>query len=188
MGLRNVILQYNTLSMMSILVTGLKWRPQGGTQNKQRACVRLYWLLAPLTACRHPKYPVSASVQSTNSTKVFDTLKDPKQNLKGPSIEIHYQFSSFGGSIGPSGKISQGPHWIFRGLGPLPPGPWEPWSVMVSRWLQAWDRMKTFLGHVGHQWLKLTHVPPDYVTETFHLGFKELIPWQPLCCQSKLLD
>ena len=40
MELRNAILQYNTLSMMCILVTGLKWRPQGGTQNKQRACVK----------------------------------------------------------------------------------------------------------------------------------------------------
>ena len=74
MGLRNTILQYNTLSMMCILVTGLQWRPQGGTQNKQRASVRLYWLSSPLTACRPPKYPVSASVQSTNSTKVFDAL------------------------------------------------------------------------------------------------------------------
>ena len=68
------ILQYNTLSMMCILVTGLKWRPQGGTENKQRASVKLYWLPWPLTACRPPKYPVSASVQSTNSTKVFDAL------------------------------------------------------------------------------------------------------------------
>ena len=74
MGLRNAILQYDTLSMMCILVTGLKWRPQGGTQNKQRASVRLYWLSSPLTACRPPKYPVSASIQSTNSTKVFDAL------------------------------------------------------------------------------------------------------------------
>ena len=55
---------------------GLKWRPQGGTQNKQRASVRLYWLSSPLTACRPRKYmyPVSASIQSTNSTKVFDAL------------------------------------------------------------------------------------------------------------------
>ena len=74
MGLRNVILQYNTLSMMCILVTGRKWRPQGGTQNKQRASVRLYWLPPPLTACRPSKYPVSASVHSTNSMKVFDAL------------------------------------------------------------------------------------------------------------------
>ena len=59
---------------MCILVTGLKWRPQGETQNKQRAYVRLYWLSSPLTACRPPKYPVSASVQNTNSTKVFDAL------------------------------------------------------------------------------------------------------------------
>ena len=77
MGLRNDTLQYNTLSMMCILVTGLKWRPQGGTENKQRASVRLYWLSWPLTACRPPKYPVSASVQSTNSTKVFDALSQP---------------------------------------------------------------------------------------------------------------
>ena len=75
MGLWNSILQYNTLSMMCILVTGLKWRPQGGTQNKQRASVRLYWLPSPLTACRPPKYPVSASVLCTNSTKVFDALR-----------------------------------------------------------------------------------------------------------------
>ena len=61
--------------MMCILVTGLKWRPQGGTQNKQRASVRLYWLSLPLTACRPSKYPVLASVQSMNSTKVFDTLR-----------------------------------------------------------------------------------------------------------------
>ena len=71
MGLRNDILQYNTLSMMCILVTGLKWRPQGGTENKQRASVRLYWLSWPSTAYRPPKYPVSACVQST---KVFDAL------------------------------------------------------------------------------------------------------------------
>ena len=50
----------------------------------------------------------------------------PKQNLEGPSIEIHYQFSNFGGSIGPSGKISQGPHGIFRGPVSLPPGAREP--------------------------------------------------------------
>ena len=44
--------------------------------------------------------------------------KGPKQNLKGSCIEIHYRFSNFGWSIGPSGKISQGPHCIFRGSGP----------------------------------------------------------------------
>ena len=45
-------------------------------------------------------------------------LKVPEQILAGPIIEIHYQFSNLGGSIGPSGKISQawGPYWIFRGL------------------------------------------------------------------------
>ena len=73
MGLRNAILQYNTLSMMCILITGLKWRPQGGIQYKQRAPVRLYWLSSPFTACRPPKYPVLASVQST---KVFDALDE----------------------------------------------------------------------------------------------------------------
>ena len=62
-GLRNAILQYNTLSMMCILVTGLEWRPQGGTYNKQRASVRLDWLSWPLTACWLPKYPVSAFVR-----------------------------------------------------------------------------------------------------------------------------
>ena len=41
MGIRNAILQYNTLSMMCILVIGLKRRPQGETENKQRASVRL---------------------------------------------------------------------------------------------------------------------------------------------------
>ena len=71
MGLRNAILQYNTLPMMCILVTGLKWRPQGGTQNKQRASVRQNWLSSPLNACGPPKYPVSASLQST-SMKIFD--------------------------------------------------------------------------------------------------------------------
>ena len=60
--------------------------------------------------------------------------KGPKQNLKGPSIEIHYQFSNFGGSIGPPGKISQGPHWIFRGPGPLPPGP--PSALEMAETLQ----------------------------------------------------
>ena len=59
---------------MCILVTGLKWRPQPGTQNKQRASVRLYWLSLPSIACWPPKYPVSVSEQSTNSTKVFDAL------------------------------------------------------------------------------------------------------------------
>ena len=68
---------YNTLSMMGILVTGLKWRPQGGIQNKQIASVRLYWHSSPLTACGPLTYPVSASVQSTNSTKVFDALVMP---------------------------------------------------------------------------------------------------------------
>ena len=62
--------------------------------------------------------------------------KGPKQNLKGPSIEIHYRFSNSGGSIGPSGKIWQGPHWIFRGSGPLPtdrtPPPREPCTYMTS--------------------------------------------------------
>ena len=47
--------------------------------------------------------------------------KGPKQNLKGPSNWIHYLFFNFGGPIGLSGKISQGLHWIFRGVGPLPP-------------------------------------------------------------------
>ena len=42
--------------------------------------------------------------------------KGPKQNLKAPSIEIHSTNSPiFEGSIGPSNKILQGPHWIFRG-------------------------------------------------------------------------
>ena len=50
---------------------------------------------------------------------------------KDPSIDIHCQFSNFGGSIGPSGNISQGPHRIFRGLGPLSPGPREPWWVLL---------------------------------------------------------
>ena len=49
--------------------------------------------------------------------------KAPKQNLKGPSTEIQHQFSNFWGSIGPSGKISQGPHWIFRGPGPFTSSP-----------------------------------------------------------------
>ena len=54
--------------------------------------------------------------------------KGPKQNLKGPSIEIqlHYQFSNFRRSIGPSSKISQGPHWIFRGPGPYLRAPESP--------------------------------------------------------------
>ena len=54
-------------------------------------------------------------------------FQGPLPNMKGPSIEIHHQFSNFGGSIWLSGKISQGPHWIFKGPGPLPPGPQEPW-------------------------------------------------------------
>ena len=57
--------------------------------------------------------------------------KGPKQNLKGPSIEIHYQFSNFREAIGPSGKISQGPRWIFRGPGPLPAGPESPALVQI---------------------------------------------------------
>ena len=78
MGLRNAILQYSTLSMMCILVTRLEWRPQGGTQNKQRASVRLYWLSSPLTACQPPKYPVSASVQSMHTiVRRFLTLWTP---------------------------------------------------------------------------------------------------------------
>ena len=68
---------YNTLSMMCILVTGLKWRPQGGIQNKQIASVRLYWRSSPLTGFGPLTYPVSASVQSTISTKVFDALVMP---------------------------------------------------------------------------------------------------------------
>ena len=59
-------------------------------------------------------------------------FQGPAQNLKGPSIEIHYKFSNLGGSIGPSAKISQGPHWIFRGPGPLPPGPREPCQFTMN--------------------------------------------------------
>ena len=49
--------------------------------------------------------------------------KGPKQNLKGLSIEIHYQFSNFGRYIGPSGKISEGPPLDFQGPGALTSGP-----------------------------------------------------------------
>ena len=72
--------------------------------------------------------------------------KGPKQNLKGPSIEIHYQFSNFGGSIGPSGKISQGPHWILRGPGPLPPGPREPWNTLfLGKYIEIYLHFPPFL-------------------------------------------
>ena len=57
--------------------------------------------------------------------------RGPKQNLKGPSIEIYYQFSNFGGPLGPQAKILQGPHWIFRSPGPLPPGPREPCLIKI---------------------------------------------------------
>ena len=60
--------------------------------------------------------------------------KGPKQNLKGPSIEIHHQFSNFLGSIGPSGKISQGPHWIFRGPGPYLRAPENPVTWFNIPW------------------------------------------------------
>ena len=58
-------------------------------------------------------------------------FKGPKQNLKGLSIEIHYQFSNFWGSIGPSGKISHGPHWILRGRGPYLPG----FFITPAKWV-----------------------------------------------------
>ena len=74
---------------MCILVTGLKWRPQGGTQNKQRASVSPYWLSSPLTACRPPEYPVSASVQSTNSTQVFDALSAVLSDKVVPDLCCH---------------------------------------------------------------------------------------------------
>ena len=38
----------------------------------------------------------------------FANGEGPKQNLKGPSIEIHYQFSNFGRSIEPSIKFHKG--------------------------------------------------------------------------------
>ena len=62
--------------------------------------------------------------------------KGPKQNLKGPSIEIHYQFSNFGGFIGPSGKISQAP-LDFQGPGALTSGPLEPWHGQWWMYLQS---------------------------------------------------
>ena len=44
--------------------------------------------------------------------------KGPKQNLKGPSIEIHYQFSNLGGPLGPQTKFHKGPIGFSGARGP----------------------------------------------------------------------
>ena len=72
--------------------------------------------------------------------------KGPKQNLKGPYIEIDAISPKFFGSIGPSSKISQGLHWIFRGPGRLPPGPRKPWVTHSNNSYfrhQAWMCLNT---------------------------------------------
>ena len=91
----------------------------------------------------------------------------PKQNLKGPSIEIHYQFSNFGRSIGPLGKISQGPHWIFRGPGPLPPGPREPWNGLKFCILMYPDHLQNWLGF-GHGLLIFLLLASFWLSRVLH--------------------
>ena len=52
--------------------------------------------------------------------------KGPKQNLKGTSIEIHYQFSNFWSPLGPQAKFHKGPIGFLGARGPslgLPPPP-----------------------------------------------------------------
>ena len=46
--------------------------------------------------------------------------KGPKQNLKGTSIEIHYQFSNFCGPLGPQAKFHKGPIGFLGARGPYP--------------------------------------------------------------------
>ena len=85
--------------------------------------------------------------------------KGPKQNLKGPSIEIHYQFSNLGGPLGPQAKfhsgapLVQGPHLDFLPRAPESPvllfsiklcsGECHRTSLMISQhWaLSAWLRI-----------------------------------------------
>ena len=45
-------------------------------------------------------------------------FQGPEQNLKSPSIEIHYQFANFGRSIGPQAKFHKGPIGFSRAQGP----------------------------------------------------------------------
>ena len=47
-------------------------------------------------------------------------FQGPQAKFEG---SLHWNTLPIGWSFGPSGKISWGPHWIFRGPGPLPLGP-----------------------------------------------------------------
>ena len=58
--------------------------------------------------------------------------KGPQQILEGPSIEIHYPISNFGGFIGPSGKFYKGPNGFSGPWGPkdqAPESPWGSWNT-----------------------------------------------------------
>ena len=63
----------------------------------KRASVRLYSFSSPLTACRPSKYPVLASVQSTNSTNVFTLWCKGIMEIK--ILGIHNLISMLNGQL-----------------------------------------------------------------------------------------
>ena len=65
----------------------------------------------------------------------------PKQNLKGPSIEIHYQFSNFGGPLGPQAKFHKGPNGFSGAQGPYHRAPESPVQRMVYDYTAWMDFM-----------------------------------------------
>ena len=58
--------------------------------------------------------------------------KFPVSKFGRPSIEIHFKFSHFLGSIGCSGKIFQGPHQNFKGTWPMVWAPESPDTYVMK--------------------------------------------------------
>ena len=72
--------------------------------------------------------------------------KGPKQNLKGLSIEIHYQFSNFGGPLGPQAKFHMGPIGFWGAQGPYLQAPESPeWLIHIQDNLCTCNQQTTTL-------------------------------------------
>ena len=56
----------------------------------------------------------------SSSCEFAKSLKPTWYIMEGPSVWIHCKFATYVRSIGPSGKLSQWPHWIFRVQGSKP--------------------------------------------------------------------
>ena len=90
----------------------------GLTLNTSIICLVIRWKLLLINMLYSEAYSVGHTSRAFNRYILSRARNNHHvscqglQALAGSSIETHYKW----GSIESSGKISQGPHWIFRGL------------------------------------------------------------------------